>query len=152
MYNKIFLKYYSPETLLFSWYLTFSFSLLDCSLLSFPQRSCTLLSISVTSFIGLFLALISTTVLLLAKLSGIFFFTLSVSSPPPPLYLNSGSWGMSVLLRLSYMHLMWHRLGKNPLINAEVRIFNFLLCSGSFPWSWVSSGSYTWIIGAPCFK
>ena len=82
----------------------------------------------------------------------IFLYSISFLSPPPPLYLNSGSWGMSVLLRLSYMHLMWHGLGKNPLINAEVRIFNFLLCSGSFPWSWVSSGSYTWIIGAPCFK
>ena len=73
--------------------------------------------------------------------SQIFFFTLSISSPP--LSLNFDSWGMSVLLRLSYMHLMWHRLGKNPLINAEVRIFNLLVCSGSSLWSWVSSGNYT---------
>ena len=76
---QIFLKYYSPETLLFPWHLTFFFSLLDCSLLFFPQRSRPPLSVSPASFIGLFFALIFIVVLLSAK-----YFSLLYRFPPLP--------------------------------------------------------------------
>jgi len=78
-------------------------------------------------FISTPLVLIFTTVLLPAKLSGIFSFTLSVSFLP--LSWNSDFWGVFVLFRLSHMHSMWQRLVENPLINAEVKIFNLLACS-----------------------
>ena len=109
----------------------FSLSLLDCSPLLFSsKRSCPSLFVSPPPFIGLFLALIYTAILLLAKLLGIFFFILSISSPP--LSLNSNSWGMFVLLRLSYMDLIWQRLGRNLFFNAEEKIFKLLRVQTSY--------------------
>ena len=102
------------------------------------------------SFIALILAFIITTVLLPARVLGIFSLTISVSSPP--LSWNSNFWGLFVLFRLSYLYLMWQRLGKNPIINAGAKFFNLFACSRSFPQSWVSSGSYMWIIRAPRLK
>ena len=103
---------------------------------------------SLPPFIGTSLAFFSLIVLLLAKLLEIFFFTLSVSSPP--LSWSSDFWGVFVLFRLSYMHSMWQGLGGNPLINAEVKIFNLLVSSRSFLWFQAFSGSHTWIIHALC--
>ena len=88
--------------------------------------------------------------LLPAKHSRIFFLTLLISSPP--LSLNTDFWRIFVLFRLFHMYLMRQKLGKNPLINAEVKIVNLLVCSGSFLWSLAPFGNYTWIIRAPCFK
>ena len=98
-------------------------------------------------FIMTFFALISTTILLPPRFSGIFSFTLLVSSPP--FSWNFDFWGLFVLFRLSHMHLMRQRLGKNPIINAEAKIFNLLACSGSFPWFQASPGIHTCIIRAP---
>ena len=83
-------------------------------------------------FIITFFAVISTTVLLPARFSEIFSFTFLVSSPP--LSWNFDFWGLFVLFKLSHMHSMLQRLGKNLIINAEVKIFNILACSGSFSW------------------
>ena len=74
-----------------------------------------------SSFIASVLSLMTTTVLLPAKDSGIFSLTLSVSSPP--LFWNSDFWGLFVLFRLSYLYLMRKRLDKNPIINAKAKIF-----------------------------
>ena len=83
-------------------------------------------------FIASILALIIIAVMLLAKVSGIFSLTLLNSSSP--LSQNSNFWRLFVLFRLSQLYLMWQRLGKNPIINQEAKIFNLLACSGSFPW------------------
>ena len=37
--------------------------------------------------------------------------------------LKKDFWVISVLFRLSYMYLMWKKLGREPLINAEVKTF-----------------------------
>ena len=52
--------------------------------------------------------------------------------PPIP---YPGTWllGVFPLFRLSHMHSMWQRLGGSPLINAKVKIFVILMCSGRFP-------------------
>ena len=100
--------------------------------------------------IGTFFALISTTVLLPAEFLGIFSSTLSISSIP--LSWNFDFWGVFVLFRLSHVHSIRQRLGENPLINMEVKIFNLLACSKSFPWFQASSGNYTWIIHAPHYE
>ena len=42
---------------------------------------------------------------------------------------NSNFWGVFALFRLSHVHSIRQRLGENPLINAEVKIFNLLACS-----------------------
>ena len=83
-------------------------------------------------FITSILALIITAVLLPSRVSGIFSLTLSNSSSP--LSWNSNFWGLFVMFKLSYLYLMWQGLGKNPIINAEAKIFNLLACFRSFPW------------------
>lgn len=45
----------------------------------------------------------------------------------PSLSQNYDCWALRVLFRLSYVHLMRQRLGKNLLINAKVRIFTLLV-------------------------
>jgi len=69
----------------------------------------------------------------------------------PSLILKFWLLKVFVLFRLTHIDSMRQRLGGNPLINAEVKIFNLLVCSGSFPWFQAPSGIYTWIICAPCF-
>ena len=132
--------------------ITHSFSLREnislSSLFLFPSFFDPLFLASLPPFIGTSLTLISTTVLLPTKLSKIFFFTLSVSSPPWS--WSSNFYGVFVLFKLSHMHSMRQGLGENPLINVNVTIFNLLVCSGSFSWFQVSSGSHTSIIRAPC--
>ena len=59
------------------------------------------------SFIALILAFIITTILLPARVLGIFSLTISVFSPP--LSWNSNFWGLFVLFRLSYLYLMRQR-------------------------------------------
>ena len=83
-------------------------------------------------FIMTFFALISTAVLLPARFSEIFSFTFLVSSPP--LSWNFDFWGLFVPFKLSHMHSMLQRLGKNLIINAKAKIFNIIACSRSFPW------------------
>ena len=80
---------------------------------------------------------------------GYFSLTLSVSSPS---YLGIlTAWELRVLFKLSYVPLMRQELGKNPLINSEVKIFLLLAPSRSFPWSLVSSRGHTLIIRASRF-
>ena len=98
-------------------------------------------------FITSILALIITAVLLPTRVSGIFSLTLSNFSSP--LSWNSDFWGFFVMFRLSYLYLMWQRLGKNHIINAKAKIFNLLACSRSFPWLQESPENHTWIIHAP---
>ena len=100
-------------------------------------------------FIGTLLLLILIVVPMQAKHSEIFFLTLLVSSLP--LSLSSVSWGIFSLFSSPQTYLMWQRLGKGSQIDEEVKIFNLLACSGSFPRSWVLPGSYMWVIRAPCF-
>ena len=52
--------------------------------------------------------------------------------PPIP---YPGTWllGVFPLFRLSHMHSMWQRLSGSPIINAKVKIFVILMCSGRFP-------------------
>ena len=47
------------------------------------------------------------------------------------------------------MHSMRQRLGKNPLVNAEVKIFNLLVDYGSFSQLPASPVGHTLIISAP---
>ena len=70
----------------------------------------------------------------------------------PSLILEFWLLGVFVLFRLSHMHSIRQRLGENPLINMEVKIFSLLACSRSFPWLQASSGNYTWIIRAPHYE
>ena len=100
-------------------------------------------------FITSILTLITTAVLLLDRASGIFSLTLSDSSPP--LSWNSDFWELFVLFRLSYLYLMWQRLGKNPIINAEAKIFYLIACSGSFSWFQASPRNHKWTIHATSF-
>ena len=116
----------------------------------FPSQKDPLTFASLPLFIGTFLVLIFTAVMLPAKFLRIFFFTLSVSSFP--FSWNSDFWGVFVLFRLSHMHSMRQKLGENSLINAEVKIFSLLACSESFPWFQTSSRNHIWIIRAPCFE
>ena len=149
---QLYFKYYTLVPLLSPWSYTFSLFLQGCSP-SFPSldlKGTSSLSASSSLFISTLLILIPTTILLPAKHSRIFFLTLLISSPP--LSLNTNFWRIFVLFRLFHMYLMRQKLGKNPLINAEVKIFNLLVCSGSFLWSLAPFGNYTWIIRAPCFK
>ena len=118
----------------------------DCCPFTFYPKS-PLSFVSLPSFIVPFLALIFTAVLLPAKFSKIFSFTLLISSPP--LSWNFDFWGLFVLFRLSHLHSMWQSLGKNPIINAETKIFNLLACFGSFLWFQASPRIHTWIICAP---
>ena len=120
-----------------------SFRLLPFHLLSKIPLS----FVSLPSFIVPFLTLIFTAVLLPAKFSKIFSFTLLISSPP--LSWNFDFWGLFVLFKLSHLHSMWQSLGKNPIINAETKIFNLLACFGSFLWFQASPRIHTWIICAP---
>ena len=105
---------------------------------------------SPSPFIALVIALITTAVMLPTRVFGIFSLTLLISSPP--LSWNSDFWELFVLFRLSYLYLMQQRLGKNPIINAEAKIFNFLACFRSFPWFQASPGNHTWTIHAASFR
>ena len=80
---------------------------------------------------------------------GYFSLTLLVSSPSCLGILTA--WELRVLFKLSYVPLMRQELGKNPLNNAEVKIFLLLAPSRSFPWSLVSSRGHTLIIRASRF-
>ena len=80
---------------------------------------------------------------------GYFSLTLSVSSPSYLGILTAQE--LHVLFKLSYVPLMRQELGKNPLINSEVKIFLLLAPSRSFPWSLVSSRGHTLIIRASRF-
>ena len=106
-------------------------------------------STSFLLFIGTLLLLILIVVPMQAKHSEIFFLTLLGSSLP--LSLSFVSWGIFSLFSSPQTYLMWQRLGKGSQIDEEVKIFNLLACSGSFPRSWVLHGSYMWVIRAPCF-
>ena len=70
----------------------------------------------------------------------------------PFLSWNFDCLGLRVLFRLFYVHSMQQRLDKNPLINAEVKIFTLLVHSRSFPWLPTSSGGHTMITRAPCLR
>ena len=58
----------------------------------------------------------------------------------PLLILKQDFWGVFVLFRLSYMHLMWKKLDREPLINAKVIVFVILILLGNFLrytwWEW----------------
>ena len=139
------------EILLFTWCYTLFLPLFlfDYSTFYFsPSKEAPFPFACLPPFIATFLALICIAILLRTRFSRIFFFTLSVSSPL--LSWNSNFWGVFVLFKLSHMHSMQQRLGKNLIINVEVKIFNLLVCSGSFPWFQASLENYTWIIRAPC--
>ena len=105
---------------------------------------------SPSPFIASVIALITTAVMLPTKVLGIFSLTLLISSPP--LSWNSDFWELFVLFRLSYLYLMRQRLGKNPIINAEAKIFNFLACFGSFLWFQASPRNHMWTIRAASFR
>ena len=71
--------------------------------------------------------------------SWIFGILVASHSVLPPFHHEIGLLGVSTLFRLIYMHLMWKRLGREPLINAEVTAFAILILSGHFPrqiWWW----------------
>jgi len=74
------------------------------------------------------------------------FLTLLDSSPS--LSLNSAFSEIFLLFRLSYMNLMQHRLGEGSQIEVEIKIFDLLACSGSFPQFLVPFGGSMWIICA----
>ena len=97
-------------------------------------------------YIASILVLILTAVLLLPRVSGIFF-------PYFIGFLTFLSWdsnglGVTRIFQVVYAPLMWHKLGKNPFINAEVKIFLLLASSRSFLWLLVSSRGHTLIIRA----
>ena len=52
---------------------------------------------------------------------------------PPFFYPETGLLGVFSLFRLFHMYLMWQRLGRVPLINAEVKISATLICLEGLP-------------------
>ena len=52
---------------------------------------------------------------------------------PSILIIKQDFWGVFVLFKLSYMYLMWQRLGGEPLTNAKVVVSVILILLGSFP-------------------
>lgn len=91
-------------------------------------------------FIGVSSSLILPTGLFLARFSRIFSPSLLVF---PLSYLETRFLGVFILFRLSYTYLMRQMLGKEPLINAEVKISVILIYLGDFPRSYWDT---LWII------
>ena len=52
---------------------------------------------------------------------------------PPIFILKHYFWGLFALFRLSYTYLMWKRLSREPLINADVTTSVILILSEGFP-------------------
>ena len=82
-------------------------------------------------FIDIFSSLISPIGLLPVGFSG---YLSHHSSVLPPFHHEIGLLGVFVLFRLIYMHLMWKRLDREPLINVEVTVSMILILSGCFCW------------------
>ena len=83
-----------------------------------------------SSFIGIFPFLIS---LARLPLAGSFWdiFPPSIGFPGV-LIIKQYFWEVSVLFRLSFMYLMWKRLGREALINVEVMTSMTLILLGGF--------------------
>ena len=115
--------------------LTLSLSYSSLSLFFFNIFLNRLSVVAFTPFISIYPSLISPTSLLLA----IFFGDTCHILPWFSLIfiMKHDFWGLFVLFRLSYVYLMWKRLGREPLINVEVTTSMIFILSGGFPrWSW----------------
>ena len=96
-------------------------------------------------YIGVFLFLSLQLFFCQLSFQGFFFSFISFF---PSLILEFWLLRVFVLFRLSLIHSMQQMLGGNPLINAEVKIFNLLVCSGSLLRFQISSRNLIWIIRA----
>ena len=108
-----------------------------------PPTFCPLSTFIVSVFV-----LITTAVLFLFRVSGIFSLTLSVSSPSYLRILTAQR--LHVLFKLSYAQLVRQRLGKNPFINAEVKDLSSSCILQKFPV--VTSVFQMSYIDYPCFR
>ena len=126
---------------------TFSFLLFSkSSLLIFmnPLSCCTS-----PPFIGTFPFTLSLVGLFPTRFKGYLSYHLSTL---PSFHHEIGLLGVSLLFRLVFRHLMWKRLGREPLINAEVTASVVLIISWYFPnlrimTFWKKNGtSYLWFL------